>query len=124
MHTQLDDMVLQAANLLITEQLCTLVVDWKGRDPTEFGNLLQYDAFTAVRTGVPREYTVFLFENIFLCAREIIRRKKPRQPSGVGPLAKLATPLVLKGIILVSHIARAVPSSQGASRACRARSGD
>jgi hypothetical protein len=125
LHAQLNEACIQAENSLIAERLRTRVADWKGHDPANFGELIEEDMFEVVRAGAPREYHVFLFENILLCTRKVVKRKKPRQPlhRQVVP-SKTATPLVLDGRIFIADIARLVPSSRGALQACCASCGD
>ncbi|KAJ7606615.1 Dbl homology domain-containing protein, partial [Roridomyces roridus] len=100
----------RAENQQTVKSLHTRVVDWKGHNIDDFGELLLHDDFVVERHGVEREYVVYLFEKIILLCKEehdagrtshSLLRKPPKKG-----------PLLLKGRIHLSRFIQAVPSSE------------
>ena len=58
-------------NLLVKEDLEKRVDEWKGHDPTSFGDLLLHDKFLMLVNDSERELLVYLFERIILCCKEV-----------------------------------------------------
>eukprot|EP00834_Sanchytrium_tribonematis_P006273 NODE_445_length_7306_cov_0.516997.p2 type:complete len:481 gc:universal NODE_445_length_7306_cov_0.516997:6950-5508(-) len=57
-------------NLAIKEDLEKRVDEWKGHDPSSFGDLLLHDKFLMLVNDTERELLVYLFERIILCCKE------------------------------------------------------
>ncbi|KAK0107953.1 hypothetical protein ONS96_003737 [Cadophora gregata f. sp. sojae] len=55
------------------EDLCARVDDWKNHRVDHFGDLLQHGHFPVVtgKSDVQKEYTIYLFERILLCCKEV-----------------------------------------------------
>jgi cell division control protein 24 len=60
----------RAENLQTIQNLTACVDDWKGHQLSKFGELLLDDIFIVTRSGVDREFYVFLFENVIICCKE------------------------------------------------------
>ena len=58
-------------NLTVKEDLEKRVEDWKGHDPSSFGDLLLNDKFEMLVNDSQRELIVYLFERIVLCVKEV-----------------------------------------------------
>jgi cell division control protein 24 len=107
------------------------IQDWKGHHLENFGDLLLHDFFVVTKSGIDREYHIFLFEKIMLCCKEAVPPfsdnnrgtnksgsifKKQSSPSlsslpgGLGQRQK-NTPLLLKGRIFLSNVTQTVPVS-------------
>ncbi|KAJ7486725.1 Dbl homology domain-containing protein [Mycena latifolia] len=93
----------RAENAQTMKYLRTRVVDWKGLRFDNFGVLLLDDIFVVTRTGVDREYHVFLFEQIILCCKDT--SKAPRSILRRPP--RRNTSLVLKGQIYLANVTQA-----------------
>ncbi|KAJ7133529.1 Dbl homology domain-containing protein [Mycena epipterygia] len=65
------DRICKVVRLVENEQtvksLRTRVHDWRGHRVDDFGELLLDDVLVVTRSGIHREYHVFLFERIILC---------------------------------------------------------
>ena len=120
----------RAENEQTVKALESRVEDWKGHHLSHFGELVLDDIFVVKKSGVDREYHVFLFEKIILCCKEAIQppasgSKKvnkngsilKKQTTGLSPLpggiaqSKKTTPLLLKGRIFLNNVTQAVPVS-------------
>ncbi|KAL2070103.1 hypothetical protein VTL71DRAFT_14783 [Oculimacula yallundae] len=55
------------------EDLCSRVDDWKNHRVDHFGELLQHGHFPVVtgKSDVSKEYTIYLFERILLCCKDL-----------------------------------------------------
>ncbi|KAH9217114.1 BcCDC24, RhoGEF protein [Leptodontidium sp. 2 PMI_412] len=55
------------------EDLCARVDDWKNHRVDHFGELLQHGHFPVVtgKSDVQKEYTIYLFERILLCCKDL-----------------------------------------------------
>jgi cell division control protein 24 len=98
---------------------------------SQFGELILDDIFLVKKSGVDREYHVFLFEKIILCCKEAphnLNGKKAgkngsilKKPSAVplvggpGQSQKKNTPLLLKGRIFLNNVTKANPVSPRSS---------
>jgi cell division control protein 24 len=122
----------RAENEQTVKALESRVEDWKGHHLSHFGDLVLDDIFVVKKSGVDREYHVFLFEKIILCCKEAIQQsangnrkvnkngsilKKQATPTplslpgGVGQPKRKNTPLLLKGRIFLNNVTQAVPVS-------------
>jgi cell division control protein 24 len=118
----------RAENEQTVKDLEGRIEDWKGHHLSNFGELILDDIFVVKKSGVDREYHVFLFEKIILCCKDAPIQpngKKSRQngsilkkpPSaialavGFGPPPKRNTPLLLKGRIFLNNVTKAIPVS-------------
>ncbi|KAH6888856.1 Dbl homology domain-containing protein [Coprinopsis sp. MPI-PUGE-AT-0042] len=89
------------------------VTDWKGHDLKIFGRFLLAAPLHVTKSGIGRDYYVWLFEKIILCCKEAAS-EHPNHTRGVGSgvgqsVALRNTPLLLKGRIYLSNFTQAVP---------------
>nr|KAJ3418851.1 hypothetical protein HK105_007753 [Polyrhizophydium stewartii] len=82
----------------IKQEMVERVEDWKGLRPDDFGNLLLTDKFVMVSNDVEKEYSLFLFERMFLCLKESKKKRKRNGPEEVV--------YTIKGNIHISSIGR------------------
>jgi cell division control protein 24 len=121
----------RAENEQTVKSLEGRIEDWKGHHLSHFGDLILDDIFVVKKSGVDREYHVFLFEKIILCCKEalqlppnqrkggknnsILKKQSapgtPLLPGGVGQTKRKNTPLLLKGRIFLNNVTQAVPVS-------------
>ncbi|CAL3963424.1 hypothetical protein PZA11_001047 [Diplocarpon coronariae] len=66
------------------EDLCARVDDWKMHRVEQFGELLQHGHFPVVtgKSDVQKEYTIYLFERILLCCKEVNPNKSKEKLLG------------------------------------------
>ncbi|KAL3428130.1 cdc24 calponin [Phlyctema vagabunda] len=64
--------------------LCTRVDDWKNHRVDHFGDLLLHGHFPVVtgKSDVQKEYTIYLFERILLCCKEVNPNKSKEKLMG------------------------------------------
>ncbi|KAJ7120764.1 Dbl homology domain-containing protein [Mycena crocata] len=104
----------RADNARTVVSLQAHIIDWKGLSPDAFGGLLLHDVMIVRRTGVDRQYHVFLFEGIMLCCKEVLRDVDADTEEQEGwPIRKTrdrakTAPWALKGRIFVANMTRAV----------------
>ncbi|OBT49447.1 hypothetical protein VE00_00363 [Pseudogymnoascus sp. WSF 3629] len=94
--------------------LCTRVDDWKNHDINQFGDLLLHGVFTVItgKSDLEKEYTIYLFERILLCCKEMNPNKATKDKlMGGGKAAKdkkdksgKTTKLQLKGRIFMTNV--------------------
>ncbi|CAG7854823.1 Rho guanine nucleotide exchange factor scd1 [Serendipita indica DSM 11827] len=126
----------RAENVATVKLLEKRVEDWKGHALSNFGELLLDDVFMVTKSGVDREYHVFLFEKIILCCKDAtapsannkkvgksnsILKKQSTGPGvppggllagGAAAAKKKTTPLLLKGRIFLNNVTQATPTNQ------------
>src|ERR1700722_4464249 len=116
----------RAENEQTAKELESRIEDWKGHHLSHFGHLILDDIFSVNKSGVDREYHVFLFEKIILCCKEAppqtaskkssktnsLLRKPPSAPTlnGGSGFQKKNTQLLLKGRIFLNNVTKAVPA--------------
>lgn len=97
------------------QELIVRVDDWKQHQVDQFGDLLLHGVFTVVtgKSDVEKEYTIYLFERILLCCKEINPNKKQKDKLKLDKKApdKRATTgsykgskLQLKGRIFMTNV--------------------
>ena len=59
-------------NAQAVTDLAHRVEDWKGHDLSSFGQLLLHENFVVIKSDNEREYSVYLFERIILCCKEVV----------------------------------------------------
>lgn len=72
----------------------------------DFGDLLLHDKFPMVSNQVEREYTLFLFQRIMLCCKDVIKKKKKKGGKEDAPSYSL------KGNIYITSIGGVVDTSK------------
>ncbi|RKO92831.1 Dbl homology domain-containing protein, partial [Blyttiomyces helicus] len=93
-------------NRVLKAEIGERVEDWKGLDINEFGDLLLSDKFPMASHDVEREYTIFLFERILLCCKDLAKKKKKKNSK------EEETTYSLKGNINIQSISSIVDSSK------------
>lgn len=94
-------------NRLSVVDLQRRVEDWKGHDITSFGDLLLREIFFVIKSDSEREYSVYLFERIILCCKEMgISGKKSNKSNSIlkRPASRRVANLQLKGRIFVNNV--------------------
>ena len=114
--TSINEVTDYKAKQATVRELMDRVEDWKGHDLDKFGDLWLDDHFTVIKADQPRDYHMFLFERMLLCAKEVVpERKKSTKNSSMLRKDKTASKaslpekrkVALKGRIFVSNIDRA-----------------
>jgi cell division control protein 24 len=72
----------------------------------DFGDLLLHDKFPMVSNQVEREYTLFLFQRIMLCCKDVVKKKKKKGAKEEPPSYSL------KGNIYITSIGGVVDTSK------------
>ncbi|PQE08515.1 guanine-nucleotide exchange factor cdc24 protein [Rutstroemia sp. NJR-2017a BBW] len=109
------------------EDLCSRVDDWKNHRVDHFGDLLLHGHFPVVtgKSDVQKEYTIYLFERILLCCKEINPNKskdklmgnqkdKKKDKNKIKEKDKNAK-LQLKGRIFMTNVTDVVSSAKQGS---------
>lgn len=91
-------------NISVVKELSERLVDWKGHNIDDFGQLLHDGVFPVIKNGAERDYHLYLFENIILCCKEVAPSKKPMTLSSKKAKAKRPNALILKGRIYIAYI--------------------
>ncbi|KAG8749216.1 hypothetical protein FRC12_013519 [Ceratobasidium sp. 428] len=100
------------------------VEDWKGHDLSSCGELLLAEKMMVTKEGVDREFHIFLFERIIFACKEALADGKESDKGGVGGARSIrkpasgrkpVPPLVLKGRIFFTNVARASVMKGGRS---------
>lgn len=121
----------QHANIGLVEELKTRVKDWKGHVIDEFGKLILDGQFIITKSEQDRDYSIYLFEKMILCCKEVIPEKKDKRAGKSGSILKKQSaadkalqsgppkknPLSLKGRIYVNNLS-AVEKTLGANGEC------
>jgi cell division control protein 24 len=106
------------------------VDDWKTHNVNHFGDLLLHGVFTVMtgKSDIEKEYTIYLFERILLCCKEINPNKTTKDKLSMGQKDKKAkdrtskdknkdkggklTKLQLKGRIFMTNVTDVIASSK------------
>ncbi|MCJ1476572.1 hypothetical protein MMC13_005238 [Lambiella insularis] len=90
------------------EDLRGRVEDWKGHQMERFGNLLIYGTHTVLKgeaaKEVEREYSIYLFERILLCCKDINPNKAKNRLGNKNVDKKGKPRLQLKGRIFMQNV--------------------
>lgn len=99
-------------NAQAVTDLAHRVEDWKGHDLSSFGQLLLHENFVVIKSDNEREYSVYLFERIILCCKEVVAQgKKDKKSNSIlkRPSSQRINKLQLKGRIFVNNVTAASP---------------
>ncbi|GAA5882333.1 hypothetical protein JCM3774_005072 [Rhodotorula dairenensis] len=99
-------------NAQAVKDLANRVEDWKGHDLSSFGQLLLHENFVVIKSDNEREYSVYLFERIILCCKEVAAQgKKDKKSNSIlkRPASQRINKLQLKGRIFVNNVTVASP---------------
>ncbi|GAA5990443.1 hypothetical protein JCM10908_007375 [Rhodotorula pacifica] len=99
-------------NAQAVTDLAHRVEDWKGHDLSSFGQLLLHENFVVIKSDNEREYSVYLFERIILCCKEVVAQgKKDKKSNSIlkRPPSQRINKLQLKGRIFVNNVTAASP---------------
>ena len=99
-------------NTQAVTDLAHRVEDWKGHDLSSFGQLLLHENFVVIKSDNEREYSVYLFERIILCCKEVVAQgKKDKKSNSIlkRPSSQRINKLQLKGRIFVNNVTAASP---------------
>lgn len=99
-------------NAQAVTDLAHRVEDWKGHDLSSFGQLLLHENFVVIKSDNEREYSVYLFERIILCCKEVVAQgKKDKKSNSIlkRPASQRVNKLQLKGRIFVNNVTAASP---------------
>ncbi|GAA5980486.1 hypothetical protein JCM11641_003410 [Rhodosporidiobolus odoratus] len=94
-------------NRQAVQDLANRVEDWKGHDINSFGQLLLQETFIVIKNDNEREYSVYLFERIILCCKEVgAQGKKDKKSNSIlkRPPSQRINKLQLKGRIFINNI--------------------
>ncbi|KAJ3297864.1 hypothetical protein HK104_011432 [Borealophlyctis nickersoniae] len=93
-------------NQMVREELAERVEDWKGLDVYSFGELLLHDKFPMQSGESEKDYSLFLFEKILLCCKDMGNKNKKKKKTN-----QEISSYTLKGNIYITSVSDVVDAS-------------